>query len=516
MHYDARLGVPFEISTRGSAKTSLKNGLRPGIHGTFSGPREVAFDVPGFVGRETAMVRVTLPTTGSWRYRISLDEGALLEEGSIECSPGTDLFGGGLAIDPNNSQRFILKDGRPVFLLSYESDWLWALEAAYPKENRIASFLRRIKEAGFNAVMMNCYAHDTTWSPGNRTARDFGPPPLFPWGGTNDSPDFDTLNHDFWECMDRVVEQFWREGVFLHLFFKVYNKSVNWPDPDSPADEAYFHHIVARYQAYSCMIWDFAKETYYEIDKSYVRRRMEQIGQWDAHNRLRTVHDDLAIYNDPDAETFLEFQTVQQHHDFHSSVVLEHRNHQWPYVNSEFGYECGPGGTTDVTYGVGQTPQELIRRAYVVACSGGYPAYYYSYTAWDIIHEGDTPPGYRFFRILADFFGALDYASFAPAPELCLWRSSFCLAKGDPSNPGEAVFFIDFHVLTPQQLSPERYTGEWLNIYTGERQRLDEESSSQCVDRREYTIYTIPFSTPFAVLHLTRRAGAADVAHPNL
>lgn len=510
MHHDARIGQLLTIEgTIAEVASRDLMAWEADLTVSFTRPNGATLQVPGFAHRGRWYARAALPDEGDWNYEARVGD-TVLEKGSVSMSAGVDPFAGGLAIDRENPRRFALRDGAPVFLLSYESDWLFDLEMRSPGEGRVDAFLEKIRDSGFNCVMMNCYAHDTSWALGHTEPADHGPPTFFPWAGSNESPDFEAFNPDFWEGMDRVVESFWRAGMFLHLFFKVYNKLVHWPDPRSAADEAFFRHVVARYQAYPCMIWDFAKETYYEIDKAYVRTRMRQIGEWDAHNRLRTVHDDLALIADTDAANDLDFCTAQQHHDFHASVILEHARRDWPYVNSEHGYESGPGGVSDVTYGVGQSAQELVRRAWVIACSGGYPAYYYTYSAWDLIREEDTPPGYAFFRTLGEFFRAVDFRRFEPAPELCLWRSSFCLAKGDPQSPEEVIYFIENHVLTPPEVCLDNFSGEWLNVYDGRRIPLSNSSAHPCVDRNEYTIYTAPFTAPHAVLHLHRRSGSGS------
>ena len=48
---------------------------------------------------------------------------------------------------------------------------------------------------------------------------------------------------------------------------KVYNKMVNWPAPGSQDRARYFRYVTARYQAFSNVAWDFAKEAYNEHDK---------------------------------------------------------------------------------------------------------------------------------------------------------------------------------------------------------------------------------------------------------
>ncbi|MDC7233604.1 MAG: DUF4038 domain-containing protein [Spirochaetales bacterium] len=462
--------------------------------------------VPGFYNGEAQVCRFSLPAAGNWTFKAFMDsEKEAFAEGTIQCSEGEDLLKGGLRINPANRKRFTLGDDDSVFVMSYEANWLWALETSDPGSGRIDAFLKLIKSYGFNSVLMNAYAYDTTWAAGNTSPFDFGPPGIYPWAGSNEEPDFSQFNPEFWNRFDTVVEAFQKNGILLHLYFKVFNKMVNWPEQGSAQEKEYFRYVTARYQAYSCMIWDFSKESYYEQNEDRVTELMTLVKETDGYGRLRTVHDYPSYYRKEVAYDLLDFITVQQHHNFHGSVLLEHKDHDWPYLNAEFGYECGGGGVTDVTYGYGQTPQTLVERAWEVSMSGGYPAYYYTNTAWDIIHETEIPQGYQFFRILADFFKKHNFSRFRPFQDHCLWRSTFCMIKGSSPRPDELLMYVDEHILVPPALSFEDYEGTWLNIYSGEERKVEKKYVPVCVDREEYSIYKIPFTAPKAVLHLKRR-----------
>jgi hypothetical protein len=107
---------------------------------------------------------------------------------------------------------------------------------------------------------------------------------------------------------------------------------------------------------------------------------------------------------------------------------LKHRQKcDWPVVNAEFGYEYGPEGPADMTYGVAQSPQEVCRRAWEIYMAGGYGAYYYTYTAWDVIHPEHTPPGYAYFQRLREFFEGTAYWLMVPSDGLV--SDGYCLAN---------------------------------------------------------------------------------------
>ena len=425
--------------------------------------------VPAFsVGGRRWCARVSLPEAGRWVATMTEEgDGAPLGSTTVECDPAPPTLGGGLAVNPLNPRHFAYRDGSPCFLVSYEANWLWALQMRYPGEGRVKRFLGRIADYGFNCVLMNVFAYDTTWRRGVTSPDDYGPPPLIPWEGTHEAPDYTRFNLPFFDHFDRVMWDFLEAGIFAHLYFKVFNKLVRWPAAGSVAEEAYFRYVTARYQAFPSVVWDFAKESYYELDKELIRTRMEQVAAWDCHHRLRTVHDDPTFYGSAKARDSVDFFTVQQHHDVYASALLARTTAEIPYLNAEFGYECGPGGTSDVTYGVGQTSEELLRRAYRVVFGGGYPAYYYTYTAWDVIDEGATPPGYQLFKILADFANGVRVWEFVPDPSLCLWRGSFAMRRGSE----EYLIFVCDHVLTPAELAPTRCAGRWIDIHHGREDR---------------------------------------------
>jgi hypothetical protein len=465
-----------------------------------------SLELPLFYEKQgTWTARIAFPEIGTWEVVVVLEGTTLSPEPvELECEFEEDPFRGGLAVDPANPRNFVYRDGTPFFMLSYEADWLWALEAVHPDENRVGRFLDRIARNGFNTVLMNVYAYDTSWCPGNTSPFDYGPAPLAPWIGGNRSPDHGQLDLRFFQHMDNVMWQFYRAGLFVHLYFKVFNKGVNWPAGGSVEETAYFRYVTARYQAFPSVIWDFAKETYYEHDKQLVKNRMAQIASWDAHSRLRTIHDDLILDADPDSAALLHFVTAQQHHDFHASALFSRSRYARPYVNAELGYECGPGGELDVTYGIGQTPQEMVRRAYKVLFGGGYPSYYYTYTAWDVIHENANPPGYRFFRILSDTARKIGIWDYEPDPTLCLWRNSFAMRKGKE----EYLLFVQKHTLAPPELSPSRVEGTWINMHTGSSHPVGSDSTQACDDKPTYTIYSVPFPAKEGLLHLRQRKGA--------
>jgi len=454
-----------EMEIKGRCK--LDNPFYAELFGIFDGPGGERIRVPGYYdGDGLWKLRFSPTWVGGWEYRIESPHIAIEHRsGTLHCAANDNKrIHGGLIVSPDNPHHFIHQDGTPYFLMAYECDWLWALDLGGARTDRTRDFLRHIKAHGFNQVIMNVYAHDTSWRQGKTCPNDCGPPALFLWEGSNESPDHSRMNLDFFRHFDAVMRLLLEEGLTAHLFFKVYNKYVNWPAKYSLQDDLYFKYIVCRYQAFPNVIWDYAKESYYETDKDYIKNRLELIRMTDGYHRLVTIHDDRLFYaRDSHART-LDFHTGQQHHDLHASALLERGKREWPVFNSEFGYECGPKGTGDLTYNVGHSAEELVKRAYQVVMAGAYPAYYHTYTAWDVIEWDLTPPGYRYFKILHDFFTSIEWWRFRPGEEYSIGSGGCVLAI--PSR--EYVVFGEVVALNLEHLNGLGFSSACIDIFTGD------------------------------------------------
>src|SRR3984893_15719882 len=203
---------------------------------------------------------------------------------------------GGLRVDPAHPYHFIYEDGTRYFLLGYEADWLWGADMEDPERRLMRHLIDQMASHGFNHVMVNLYAHDTTWSPERKHEWDWDPAPVFPWEGTNEKPDHARLNPKFFQIYDGMMSALRDRGIVAHIMIKVYNKKVNWPPKYSKDEERYFRYVVARYQAYPNVIWDFSKEAHNEKDSLLQQRLIGLVHSSDAYRRLVTAHDDEAFY----------------------------------------------------------------------------------------------------------------------------------------------------------------------------------------------------------------------------
>jgi hypothetical protein len=104
--------------------------------------------------------------------------------GSFRCVVNpSPLAHGGLRVDVRNPHQFVFEDGTHFLPVGYECDWLWALDANDTELKTINPFLDKLSSNGFDVVILNAYAQDTSWRKGRTADDDYGPPPLYAWEG---------------------------------------------------------------------------------------------------------------------------------------------------------------------------------------------------------------------------------------------------------------------------------------------------------------------------------------------
>jgi hypothetical protein len=151
----------------------------------------------------------------------------------------------------------------------------------------------------------------------------------------------------------------------------------------------------------------------------------------DPYKRLLTIHTDIKTYDDGSYNGIADFRSHQEKSDhLHATTLKQLAMNNWPVFNVESGYEYGPKGPTDKTYGHVNSPEDVVKFIWEVQMAGGYNAYYYTYTAWDVIRPLDTPPGYAYLKNFRDFFIQTQYWLMQSNDSLV--STGYCLA-----NPGK-------------------------------------------------------------------------------
>ena len=463
-----------------TAKAQPENPFTVAFSATVTAPDGKTFVLPGFFdGDGTWKIRVSPTAEGAWTL---VTQSSLPElQGKTAAFSAVKNSGphahGVLRVDPAHPHHFVFSDGTRFFLQAYEYNWLWALDAGDPAVPTIKRTVDLIAAHGFNYVLVNSYAHDTNWRKGKTGTDDYGPPALFPWAGTNEAPDHTRLNVAYWQHFDHMMAALRERGLQAHLYLKVYNKQVKWPAKGSDAEKLFFTTLLARYAAYSNVIWDFSKEAHNEKDLAYKQGWLRFLRERDPYRHLTTVHDD-DVANDSGAYDGLTDFRSDQHHGAenvqgknanhtggkHEKILAQRRRRAWPVANFESDYECGPGGVTDKTFGAAMTAEATHRTLWDIAMAGGYTGYYYTYTAWDVIRPLDVPKGYGYMKNFGTFWRATAYWKLQPSNQLA--SSGRCLA-----NPGnEYVVYHNkaaaFTVEIAGAAAP--LTARWFNPFTNE------------------------------------------------
>lgn len=406
-----------------------------------TGPDGTRLTLPGFYdGENIWKIRFSATKEGKWSIHTRSDLSCLdSQQAQLVCVKNKNAtVHGGLLVDQKNKHHFIYEDGTRWFANGYECNWLWALD---PNDNRLPTinpFLDKLSSYGFNFILINAYCYDTRWKKGKTEEQDYGPSALFPWEGNNESPDFTRYNKTYWQHYDEVIKAMYKRGIIAHIYFKVYNKEVNWMKNGTAEDDQYFRWIIARYAAYPNITWDLAKEANYEKSLEYKIGRLKFIRATDPYHRLLTVHTDIATYDKGSYNGLIDFRTHQEQTDhLHATTLNQRAQYEWPVMNVESGYEHGPKGMSDKTYNRVHSPEDVAKFFWQIQMAGGYNAYYYTHTAWDVVRTDDTPPGYIYLKHFSDFFTKTQYWLLKPADSLV--SSGYCLADAGK----EYIVYLD-------------------------------------------------------------------------
>ncbi|MCC7018077.1 MAG: DUF5060 domain-containing protein, partial [Rhodospirillales bacterium] len=195
------------------------------LTGEFTGPDGLRLRVPGFyAGNGVWKIRFSPTRTGEWSLTTVSAVPALngKRETGIRAVPNRHpAIHGGLRVDGAHPYHFLYEDGTRYFLLGYEADWLWGAEMNDPRRAAMHRLIGLMASRGFNHVLVNIYAHDTSWSPERKHQWDFGPPDMYAFEGTNEKPDHSRLNTAFFDRYDVMMQALRDKGIIAHIMIKV-------------------------------------------------------------------------------------------------------------------------------------------------------------------------------------------------------------------------------------------------------------------------------------------------------
>ncbi len=415
----------IEVKVQG--KREIVNPFEAELYGYFRRKDGKKYVIPGFYdGDNMWKIRFSDAEEGEWYYKIvskvvdffGETEGKIIVKGENK-NTTEQIF--------TKGTHFVNRDGESIFLLGFECNFLFSLVASPNGHAKLDILINNIKEAGFNQVQVNTYAYDYSFRQGRTRENDYGPAYINLWEERDGRK---VYNIDYFRNFDYMIEKLNANGIYVHLYLRVYNKFVLWDENGSFEDDLFYYQFISRYQAYPNIIWNLTKEGYFEGDKEYLYRVASKVKGWDAYHHLCTIHDDLEFALNPKYAHTIDFLTLQQHE-------------QWPFAIAFYSTISGKpvvGGETGV-----ESPKiERVRRypaervceiAYETIMSGGYYQYYWAYAAWDVIEYDTKPKGFEYMRRLRDFFEEFDLSKFTIHPERLVW-------SGQALDDGKSTLLI--------------------------------------------------------------------------
>ncbi len=442
------------------------------------GPDNRILDAQGFYnGGNEWVLRFSANVEGDWSFKTASSLKSLdgLSARVAVKSNRNPRQHGGLVTHPNQPQNFFYEDGTECTMLAFEADWLFALDYDNPDAApKTAHLLDLLADQRINQVITTVYSYDVSWPKdpllSSHPEHEYGgKDEIYPFLGTNPTPDFSALNVEFFQRFDRVVSLMNERGITAHLMIYVWNKNVNWPDTESPADNRYFDYIVKRYQAFPNIIWDVSKEALNNArcTESYGRERIARIRKLDAYKRLVTVHDGGFCQRNADKVDIISWQ-IWSATIYDDMLKTRNEYPNKPIFNIEHGgYESSPYIVFPGDY---SHPKTCLRRNWLLHFAGSYSTYYWQGAAWNvIIHNpfeilGDSPkPSFEYYRHLIEFCDRFPPSEFKPSRKDN--QSAYCLANGK----GVYLFYLPSdHEKLSKYGWKAKGTIEWFNTLTGE------------------------------------------------
>jgi hypothetical protein len=304
---------PSVISFRSVAEWQLQSahGSYPNCFGdvvltaTFTAPSGKHYRFPGFYnGNNTWCVRFNPNEVGVWHYQIGSRpaDAGLTAAGNVEVVPSDSA--GFLRATPGEAWGFRDERGTPIFLLGDTTYDLFGMALCGVD---VFSFMERRAKQGFNILRVRMSS-----SPFFNAFESPIPPEDFvswrtrstwPWGGSEQSPRFDVFNLAYFHMVDRVVQHAEALGLGLEMIMEAWGNEFPFNNRQlfvTEWEEFWLRHLIARYDAYTCVFfWTLMNEYEYYPDGDYRYNPLNdrwamRLGQWvkavAQHNHIVTVH----------------------------------------------------------------------------------------------------------------------------------------------------------------------------------------------------------------------------------
>lgn len=400
---------------------------------------------------------------------------------------------GRVIVDPEHPWHFLWEGtGEHYFWNGTTTYWLmgWDDETIRRSIDR----LHRLKVNRLRVVIHGRVESGQSWHEHVYPTEDFTFL-LNPWEAARpdsvSDPGFDVtrFNVEHWQKYERLLAYARERDMVISVIFYV-DGAKPGVDPFGKAnagnedEQRYYRYAIARFAAYSNVMWDVTNEYHLFRDEDWTNRMGALIKEYDPYDHLTSVHGHGKFPFR--AEPWVDFAMYQAWDEGGGNAfMLKNRQLQketgriLPQVNEEYGYEDHyPHWGGDPTGPPMRSADNRRRLAWGIAMAGCYQ------TTGERADTGtgwgpDTGGGWingrgdgsmvmlEGYAHMVDFFGQIPYWTMEPRNDL-VNDAALCLAE-----PGKRyVAYLPEGRATTIQLEPGDYSAAWFNPRTGETSEL--------------------------------------------
>ena len=297
----------FELAVR-SAKAYPNPFGDVRLEAVFNGPDGQVKHMPAFYdGSQTWKVRFNPGVPGTWSYHLEATppDPELEQAGQFEVRPAGGR--GFLRATPASPWGFQYESGETTFLLG---DTVYNLFGMAFCGGDAAGFLRRRADQGFNLLRVRLPVspfHPPEGHSAWQTRR------TWPWGGSEQAPQFDRFNLDYFQTVDAVVAQAETLGLGLEMIMEAWGFEFPFNSRaifTAEWEELWMRYLLARYDAYNC-VYFWTPQNEYEFypngdwhHKPVADRWAMRIARW---IKQTSPHEHVvAVHNGPTQPPFAE------------------------------------------------------------------------------------------------------------------------------------------------------------------------------------------------------------------
>ncbi len=373
-----------------------------------------ALTVDGFYdGDGTWKVRLMPTKDGTWTYRTeSNDPGLEGKSGRFRCVPASEDNHGPIVI--RNTYHFAYADGTPYYPLGTTLyNWL------HREEELQEQTLATLRQHAFNKVRCCMFPK---WYRYNQVE-----PSLYPWPHRDDDFDRDQFSPEYFQHIERRVEDLLSMGIVADLILFHPYDSDKWRHSkmSREQDDAYLRYVIARLAAYRNVWWTMANE--YDLVKPAKDwdRIFQVVRDLDPYDHPRSNHNCRGWYDH--GKPWVTHCNIQHGGGgLYEACLRARRDYGKPVVIDEYGYEG------DIPQGWGnRSAQEETHRHWTATMAGAYASHgetYYNEEEklwWSVGGKliGRSPARLAFLRSVME---QAPYEQMEPDPQLSPGNYALC------------------------------------------------------------------------------------------